>query len=82
MGHELRLIFFQVALLRAHAGEHLLLGAAKRSILYKDLLLLGKRIIQGMNWPCLYSGSGVEFASSTFYRFHVITLKALPPPPR
>lgn len=32
---------FQVALLRAHAGEHLLLGAAKRSMLYKDLLLLG-----------------------------------------
>ena len=33
---------FQVALLRAHAGEHLLLGAAKRSMLYKDILLLGK----------------------------------------
>lgn len=33
---------FQVALLRAHAGEHLLLGAAKRSMLYKDVLLLGK----------------------------------------
>ena len=32
----------QVALLRAHAGEHLLLGVAKRSMLYKDLLLLGK----------------------------------------
>lgn len=32
----------QVALLRAHAGEHLLLGAAKRSMLYKDILLLGK----------------------------------------
>lgn len=31
-----------MALLRAHAGEHLLLGAAKRSMLYKDLLLLGK----------------------------------------
>lgn len=34
--------FLQVALLRAHAGEHLLLGAAKRSMLYKDILLLGK----------------------------------------
>lgn len=33
---------FQVALLRAHAGEHLLLGAAKRSMLYKDILLLGE----------------------------------------
>ncbi|KAM4034065.1 hepatocyte nuclear factor 4-alpha [Anomaloglossus baeobatrachus] len=31
----------QVALLRAHAGEHLLLGAAKRSMMYKDILLLG-----------------------------------------
>lgn len=36
---------FQVALLRAHAGEHLLLGAAKRSMLYKDVLLLGKSSI-------------------------------------
>ena len=32
----------QVALLRAHAGEHLLLGATKRSMVYKDILLLGK----------------------------------------
>uniref|UniRef100_A0A2D4HD70 NR LBD domain-containing protein n=1 Tax=Micrurus lemniscatus lemniscatus TaxID=129467 RepID=A0A2D4HD70_MICLE len=31
----------QVALLRAHAGEHLLLGAAKRSMAYKDIILLG-----------------------------------------
>ncbi|XP_030071527.1 hepatocyte nuclear factor 4-gamma [Microcaecilia unicolor] len=31
----------QVALLRAHAGEHLLLGVAKRSMLFKDILLLG-----------------------------------------
>ena len=31
----------QVALLRSHAGEHLLLGAARRSMPYKDLLLLG-----------------------------------------
>ncbi|XP_063815626.1 hepatocyte nuclear factor 4-alpha isoform X3 [Pseudophryne corroboree] len=31
----------QVAMLRAHAGEHLLLGAAKRSMIYKDILLLG-----------------------------------------
>lgn len=37
----------QVALLRAHAGEHLLLGAAKRSMLYKDILLLGKTDTQG-----------------------------------
>ncbi|KAM6977682.1 hepatocyte nuclear factor 4-gamma [Aplochiton taeniatus] len=31
----------QVSLLRAHAGEHLLLGVAKRSMPYKDFLLLG-----------------------------------------
>ncbi|XP_019354181.1 hepatocyte nuclear factor 4-gamma isoform X3 [Alligator mississippiensis] len=35
----------QVALLRAHAGEHLLLGAAKRSMMYKDILLLGNNYI-------------------------------------
>ncbi|KFV88881.1 Hepatocyte nuclear factor 4-gamma [Struthio camelus australis] len=35
----------QVALLRAHAGEHLLLGAAKRSMGYKDILLLGNNYI-------------------------------------
>lgn len=34
--------FIKVALLRAHAGEHLLLGATKRSMIYKDILLLGK----------------------------------------
>lgn len=43
---------FQVALLRAHAGEHLLLGAAKRSMLYKDILLLGKSNTEG-KFPCL-----------------------------
>ncbi|KAK7504698.1 hypothetical protein BaRGS_00004184, partial [Batillaria attramentaria] len=31
----------QVALLRAHAGEHLLLGVAKRSLALNDVLLLG-----------------------------------------
>ncbi|XP_048859365.1 hepatocyte nuclear factor 4-gamma isoform X1 [Brienomyrus brachyistius] len=31
----------QVCLLRAHAGEQLLLGVAKRSMPYKDVLLLG-----------------------------------------
>ncbi|XP_076744208.1 hepatocyte nuclear factor 4-gamma isoform X1 [Maylandia zebra] len=31
----------QVSLLRAHAGEHLLLGVAKRSMPFKDFLLLG-----------------------------------------
>uniref|UniRef100_A0A8C7FUW5 Hepatocyte nuclear factor 4, alpha n=2 Tax=Oncorhynchus TaxID=8016 RepID=A0A8C7FUW5_ONCKI len=41
----------QVALLRAHAGEHLLLGVAKRSMLYKDLLLLGNDHIIPRNCP-------------------------------
>nr|XP_020643161.1 hepatocyte nuclear factor 4-gamma [Pogona vitticeps] len=35
----------QVALLRAHAGEHLLLGAAKRSMVYKDVILLGNDFV-------------------------------------
>jgi nuclear factor 4-gamma len=35
----------QVALLRAHAGEHLLLGATKRSMMYKDILLLGNNYV-------------------------------------
>ncbi|KAJ8359193.1 hypothetical protein SKAU_G00157180 [Synaphobranchus kaupii] len=41
----------QVALLRAHAGEHLLLGVAKRSMLFKDLLLLGNDHIITRNCP-------------------------------
>ncbi|XP_075439286.1 hepatocyte nuclear factor 4-gamma isoform X2 [Ascaphus truei] len=35
----------QVALLRAHAGEHLLLGVAKRSMVFKDILLLGNSYV-------------------------------------
>ncbi|XP_076358438.1 hepatocyte nuclear factor 4-gamma-like isoform X1 [Tachypleus tridentatus] len=35
----------QVALLRAHAGEHLLLGLARRSMNVKDVLLLGNNFI-------------------------------------
>ena len=35
----------QVALLRAHAGEHLLLGVARRSTKMKDVLLLGNNMI-------------------------------------
>jgi hypothetical protein len=34
-------LLLQVALLRAHAGEHLILGAAKRSMSLSDVLLLG-----------------------------------------
>ncbi|XP_071824708.1 hepatocyte nuclear factor 4-gamma-like isoform X3 [Apostichopus japonicus] len=35
----------QVALLRAHAGEHLVLGAARRSMHYKDILVLGENVV-------------------------------------
>lgn len=35
----------QVALLRAHAGEHLLLGLARRSLHLNDVLLLGNNCI-------------------------------------
>ncbi|XP_014012623.1 hepatocyte nuclear factor 4-gamma isoform X1 [Salmo salar] len=42
----------QVSLLRAHAGEHLLLGVAKRSMPYKDILLLGN--------GCVIHGSSAE----------------------
>ena len=35
----------QVALLRAHAGEHLLLGLARRSMNLNSILLLGNDMI-------------------------------------
>ncbi|KAM5138752.1 hepatocyte nuclear factor 4-beta-like [Mantella aurantiaca] len=41
----------QVALLRAHAGAHLLLGVAKRSLPYKDFLLLGNDFIIPLHCP-------------------------------
>ncbi|XP_056155311.1 hepatocyte nuclear factor 4-gamma [Lampris incognitus] len=41
----------QVSLLRAHAGEHLLLGVAKRSMPYKDFLLLGNGCVIQRNSP-------------------------------
>lgn len=54
----------QVALLRAHAGEHLLLGAAKRSMMFKDVLLLGKECTSApgpsasAKLPCWCQGEG------------------------
>ncbi|EHB12962.1 Hepatocyte nuclear factor 4-gamma [Heterocephalus glaber] len=36
---------YQVALLKAHAGEHLLLGATKRFMMYVDILLLGNNYV-------------------------------------
>ena len=41
----------QVALLRAHAGEHLLLGVARRSMAVKDVLLLGNDFLMPRNTP-------------------------------
>ncbi|CAL1596807.1 unnamed protein product [Knipowitschia caucasica] len=41
----------QVSLLRAHAGEHLLLGVAKRSMPFKDFLLLGNGYVIHRNSP-------------------------------
>uniref|UniRef100_A0AAQ6IMP3 Hepatocyte nuclear factor 4, gamma n=1 Tax=Anabas testudineus TaxID=64144 RepID=A0AAQ6IMP3_ANATE len=41
----------QVSLLRAHAGEHLLLGVARRSMPFKDFLLLGNDCVIHRNSP-------------------------------
>ncbi|XP_034019627.1 hepatocyte nuclear factor 4-gamma isoform X1 [Thalassophryne amazonica] len=41
----------QVSLLRAHAGEQLLLGVAKRSMPFKDFLLLGNSCVIHRNSP-------------------------------
>ncbi|XP_038067671.1 hepatocyte nuclear factor 4-gamma-like isoform X1 [Patiria miniata] len=41
----------QVALLRAHAGEHLVLGAAQRSLQYKDYLIMGPDTILPRHCP-------------------------------
>lgn len=41
----------QVSLLRAHAGEHLLLTLARRSMPYKDVLLLGNDCIVPRHSP-------------------------------
>lgn len=41
----------RVALLRAHAGENLLLGVSRRSMHLKDVLLLGNNFIVTRNYP-------------------------------
>ncbi|XP_044021261.1 hepatocyte nuclear factor 4-gamma-like isoform X2 [Aphidius gifuensis] len=43
----------QVALLRAHAGEHLLLGVARRSMHLNDVLLLGNNCIITKSCPVI-----------------------------
>jgi len=44
-----------VALLRAHAGEHLLLGVARRSVMLRDTLLLGNDVIVPRHYRPLQS---------------------------
>ncbi|KMY87182.1 uncharacterized protein Dsimw501_GD28289, partial [Drosophila simulans] len=41
----------QVALLRAHAGEHLLLGLSRRSMHLKDVLLLSNNCVITRHCP-------------------------------
>lgn len=57
-----------MALLRAHAGEHLLLGLARRSMHLKDVLLLGNNCIITKQGPgtgkCVYLALAVYFNSS------------------
>lgn len=52
------LLHLQVSLLRAHAGEHLLLGVAKRSMSFRDFLLLGTdqpfcSYVAGWSWSVI-----------------------------
>ena len=51
----------KIVLLRAHAGEHLLLGLAKRSMNHADILLLGNDFIIRRNNPSI--GGGLEIAT-------------------
>lgn len=37
-------VSLQVTLLRTHSAEHLILGAAKRSLPYNNLILLGRTV--------------------------------------
>lgn len=43
--------YFKVALLRSHAGEHLLLGLSRRSMHLQDVLLLGNNCIVTKQGP-------------------------------
>lgn len=50
----------QVALLRAHAGEHLLLGVSRRSMHLNDVLLLGNNCILTKQCPGALARGSVE----------------------
>jgi len=53
----------QMALLRAHAVEHLLLGLARWSLRYKDVLLLGNNCIINSSNPNNGTPSDVDISS-------------------
>jgi len=53
----------QVALLRAHAGEHLLLGVARRSMALRDTLLLGSDVIVPRHYRAVQSLQQVDLLS-------------------
>jgi len=52
-----------VALLRAHAGENLLLGLARRSMVLRDTLLLGSDVIVPRNYRALQSPQQADLLS-------------------
>lgn len=52
-----------MALLRAHAGENLLLGLARRSMVLRDTLLLGSDVIVPRNYRALQSPQQADLLS-------------------
>lgn len=54
-----------MALLRAHAGENLLLGLARRSMVLRDTLLLGSDVIVPRNYRALQSPQQADLLSVT-----------------
>ena len=52
-----------MALLRAHAGEHLLLGVARRSMVLRDTLLLGSDVIVPRHYRGLQSQQQTDLLS-------------------
>lgn len=73
----------QVALLRAHAGEHLLLGATKRSMVFKDVLLLGKECNSAPSpstsakLPCWGEGEGGSVFAGIFFAVWCLDLSCI-----
>lgn len=65
----------QVALLRAHAGEHLLLGLSRRSMHLKDVLLLGNNCIITKNAHDHRSSPSISRIGARILDELVITMK-------